>query len=78
MADGTETTSQALGARIDTLEMRVMYQDDVIDNLNTVIVAQWSRLDQLLGQIARLENRLRDAQDNAAQAAHDEPPPPHY
>lgn len=78
MADLAETTSQALGARIDTLEMRVTYQDEVIEELNKVIVEHWSKFDQLLGRIARLENRVTDAQDNAGRDGHDEPPPPHY
>lgn len=73
-----ETTAQALGARIDTLEMRVAYQDQVIEDLNNVIVGHWNRFDQLQGQIARLETRIREGQDNAGRSIDDEPPPPHY
>ncbi len=78
MADVMETTLQALGARIDTLEMRVTYQDQVIEDLNTVIVEQWSKFGQILGRIERLEHRIRDVQDGAGQDGYDEPPPPHY
>lgn len=78
MADVTETTLDGLGARIDTLEMRIAYQDDVIEDLNKVIVEQWSKFDQMLGRLERLESRIRDSQDNAGQDGYDEPPPPHY
>ena len=67
-----------MGARIDTLEMRVAHQDDVIDQLNKVVVDQWTKIDQLLGRLGRLENRVSDPQDTGTQDGHVEPPPPHY
>jgi len=78
MTNGTGTMLQTIDARLDTLEVRVAHQDQVIDDLNTVIVAQWSKIDQALGRIARLENRLRDALETAGNDGQDEPPPPHY
>jgi SlyX protein len=78
MTNVPDTALQTLGSRIDTLEMRVTYQDDVIEKLNTVIVEQWSKFDHLLGRLERLENRVRETQDNAGQGGYDEPPPPHY
>lgn len=78
MADDRDRALQKLGARIDTLEMRIAYQDDVIEQLNTVIVEQWNKLDQMRGLIDRLESRLLDAQAGSAQNPYDEPPPPHY
>jgi len=68
----------SLAARIDTLEMRLTYQDTMIEDLNTVIVAQWAKLDQMQNQIRRLEARLQDAQTSMGQNPYDEPPPPHY
>ena len=78
MADEPETTVHTLGARIDTLEMRVAYQDEVIETLNKVIVEHWSKFDQVMGRMERLESRLREAQDSLGQDRFDEPPPPHY
>lgn len=78
MADDQETLAGALGARIDALEMRLTYQDDVIERLNKVVVEQWSKLDHALLRIARLEVQLREAQQNMTSDGHDEPPPPHY
>jgi SlyX protein len=73
------TELQTLAGRIDNLEMRGTFQDEVIEELNKVIIAQWGKLDQALARIERLETRIRDAQDSAAgQNPYDEPPPPHY
>lgn len=78
MTTPSQTTSRTLEARIDSLEMRLTYQDDVIEDLNKVIVAQWAKLDQMQGRIGRLESRLQDNQANNGQNPYDEPPPPHY
>ena len=78
MAEVRKTAVQALEARVDNLETRVTYQDDVIERLNKVIIEQWTKLDQALWRIARLETQLREAQTNAGADGHDEPPPPHY
>jgi SlyX protein len=69
---------QDLAARIDNLEMKLTYQDDVIEGLNTVIIKQWSAIEQLQRRIEGLERRVLEAQDDAAPDPRDEPPPPHY
>jgi SlyX protein len=71
MSDGKE-----LSDRIDTLEARVMYQDDTIESLNETITAQWREIDALKRQIARLGERLEQAQ-TVTDGPADEPPP-HY
>ena len=76
MAD--QTRDLALAERLDTLEMRITYQDDMIEQLNKVIVKQWHTLTQAQGRIERLEQRIRETLDSGAQSAGDEPPPPHY
>ena len=76
MAD--QTRASALAERLDTLEMRITYQDDMIEQLNTVIVKQWHTLTQAQGRIERLEQRIRESQDSGAQSTGDDPPPPHY
>jgi len=71
MSDGKE-----LGARIDALEARLMYQDDTIEVLNQTITAQWREIDALKRQIARLGEQLEQTQAST-ETAGDEPPP-HY
>jgi SlyX protein len=71
MSDGKD-----LGARIDALEARLMYQDDTIEVLNQTITAQWREIDALKRQIARLGEQLEQTQAST-ETAGDEPPP-HY
>jgi SlyX protein len=78
MANADEFSVHAQGARIDALEMRVTYQDELIEQLDKVIIAQWTRLDQALGLIQRLEGLVAEGRDGAGQGTRDEPPPPHY
>jgi SlyX protein len=76
MAD--ETDGALMAARLDALETRVAYQDQVIEELNKAVVEQWNTLDALRRRIEGLQERIRDIQDRAAPDQRDEPPPPHY
>ena len=67
---------QTLSARIDTLETRLTFQDETIETLNNTITAQWQQIDALTRQVAGLNERLQQAENNAS-GARDEPPP-HY
>jgi len=68
--------SKTLSERIDTLEMRLAYQDDTIETLNQTITAQWKQIDALTRQIAQLSERLQEAEANAPGPANERPP--HY
>lgn len=65
-----------LGERIDTLEIRIAYQDDTIETLNQTITAQWKQIDALMRKIAELGEQLQDAEANAPGPANERPP--HY
>lgn len=67
-----------LTARIDALEVRVAYQDEIIEDLNTTIVAQWKQIDMLTRQVASLIDRIQEAEHKAGSPSAPEPPPPHY
>ena len=62
-------------ARLDALEMRVAYQDQVIEDLNQAIIDQWKQIDSLRRQLAEILNRVREVEDGSAAP---ERPPPHY
>jgi SlyX protein len=64
--------------RLDTLEVRIAFQDDTIEVLNTTVTAQWAEIDALKRQIARLNDRLHEAESRGSGRAEPEPPPPHY
>ena len=65
-----------LGERIDTLETRLTYQDETIEQLNQTITAQWKQIDALTRQFAELKERLQEAEANAPGAGNERPP--HY
>ncbi|MBF9233330.1 SlyX family protein [Microvirga alba] len=72
------TDTEALNARIDRLEMRLTHQEEVIEDLNKTVTAQWKQIDSLTRQLANLRDRLQEAEDSAGLVPHREPPPPHY
>jgi SlyX protein len=64
--------------RLDALEIRLAYQDEIIETLNKTVTAQWMQIDALRREIARLTDQVRDAENRTSPAAQPEPPPPHY
>ena len=67
---------KALSERIDLLETRLTFQDETIETLNKTITAQWQQIDALTRQVAALNERLQEAENNAPGATDE--PPPHY
>ncbi len=70
------TEIDALSARIETLEVRIAYQDRTIEVLNSTITDQWKRVDDLVRQLARLSDRLEQAEAREQPAPMEKPP--HY
>jgi len=67
---------KALSDRIDTLESRLMFQDETIETLNKTITDQWLKIDVLTRQVIALGQRLQEAEAHAPDNL--EQPPPHY
>ena len=67
---------KSLSERIDALESRLMFQDEMIETLNKTITEQWLKIDALTRQVAHLSERLLEAETRAPGATND--PPPHY
>jgi SlyX protein len=67
---------KALGDRIDTLEVRLTFQDDAIETLNKTITEQWLKIDALTRQLAHLNERLQEAETQVPGTANERPP--HY
>jgi SlyX protein len=70
------TDVNGLSERIDTLEMRLAYQDVTIETLNQTITAQWVEIDRLTRQVAELKERVRENESNVSGPSNE--PPPHY
>jgi SlyX protein len=65
-------------ARLDALETRLAYQDEVIEDLNKTVTAQWKEIDRLTREVGTLSERVARAEEGGGGDAADEPPPPHY
>jgi SlyX protein len=67
-------------SRLDELESRLAFQDDLIESLNRVVARQDRELASLAQRVKELEARLTDLADAASQpggsAGHEVPP--HY
>jgi SlyX protein len=67
---------KALSDRIDTLEVRLTFQDDAIETLNKTITAQWLQIDALTRQLVHLTERLQETETQMPATSNE--PPPHY
>lgn len=70
--------TEAVNARLEALEVRVAYQDQVIEDLNQTVIDQWKKIDSLRRQLNELLDRVQEVEDSSASTRAPEPPPPHY
>lgn len=70
--------TEALNARIDALEVRAAYQDQMIEDLNQTVIEQWKKVESLRRQLAELLDRVQEVEDSSTSSSTPEPPPPHY
>lgn len=65
--------------RLDELESRLAFQDDVIESLNDVVARQDREIVRLGRRLAELEAKIEEvATSHSSQAAEGHEPPPHY
>ncbi|HEY8575708.1 MAG TPA: SlyX family protein [Devosia sp.] len=62
--------------RLETLETRIAFQDQTIEELNATITAQWQQIDLLTRKLQMVEEQVRSGVHIADPAT--EAPPPHY
>jgi SlyX protein len=68
-----------LEKRLDELESRIVFQDDLIESLNEVIARHDREIISISGQLKALFTRISDLADTAAPGASAEDEiPPHY
>lgn len=74
----TQSDRKILEERIDALESRNLFQDDVIEQLSEELAVHQTQLSELKVQIQLVANRLKDAGSLSSGKDDVEPPPPHY
>jgi uncharacterized coiled-coil protein SlyX len=76
MSNTNMSDAKTLSDRIDSLEIRLTFQDATIETLNQTITAQWKQIDTLTRQLAELKERLQEAESNTSGPVNERPP--HY
>ena len=71
---------QDIDARLDELESRLAFQDDLIESLNEVIARQDRDLSRMAQQLKDLSTKISDLSESGAAPSHpaDHEIPPHY
>jgi SlyX protein len=64
--------------RLESLEIRLTYQEEMIETLNATVTAQWAQIDALKRELARLGDRMQEAESRAGTTAQPDQRPPHY
>lgn len=68
--------TEDLRARLDDLEMRYAFQQEMLDSLNDVVTNQWAEIDRLSSTIDVLKERLGHNGD--VEPEDPDQRPPHY
>ena len=63
--------------RLNELEAKLAFAEDMIESLNQIVVRQQDQLDSMQQQLRLLHQRMQDAAPDDARSPRDEIPP-HY
>lgn len=69
---------QMLENRIEELEMKIAFQEQLLDELNHALVQQQFDIDKMQVQLCYMANKLKDFQSSNIASQSEETPPPHY
>lgn len=64
--------------RIMALEVKLAFQEDLVDTLNQVLIRQQQQVDLLQQQLRVLYQQLKSLQPSNIADVSQEAPPPHY
>ena len=68
----------ALETRIDALESRNVFQDDLVEQLSQELAIHQVQMADLKQQLTLMASRLKDASATQSTVQEIEPPPPHF
>ncbi len=64
--------------RLTELEIKLAFQEELVETLNQIVVGQQRELDLLQGQVRLLYQQLKSLQPSDIASVGEEAPPPHY
>ena len=73
-----EMNFKVIEERINILESRNLFQDDIIEQLSEELAVHQAQIAELKEQIQLVANRLKDSGSLSSGKDEIEPPPPHY
>lgn len=65
-------------SRLTDIELHIMQQEDTLQQLNEVVIAQQKTIDQLARDMEFLKQKLRALTPSDVKDLSEEVPPPHY
>jgi SlyX protein len=68
---------QATEERLEQLEIKLSYAEDLLDSLNTLVARQQDQIDRLLREVAELRRQRSEEPSQTFRSLRDELPP-HY
>ena len=72
------STTEALQQRIEALEIKAAYADDLLEELNLTIYKQQQQIDRLIGMLRDLQQRMPEQGGGASVRNLRDQLPPHY
>ena len=80
ITEPTHNLAALLEERLDALESRNIFQDDVIEQLSEELAIHQEKIAELKGQLLLMSTRLKEANSAMPESGQDmiEPPPPHF
>ncbi len=64
--------------RLAELETKLMFQENLVEQLNQAVIDQQFVIDKMQTQLRYLANKLKDMQPSNIASRTEETPPPHY
>ena len=72
------TPHDTLEQRLEALEIKASFTEDLVDKLDQIITAQQRTLDALVAELRALRNQAANASEGSAQRNLRDELPPHY
>ena len=76
--EACDDTMHFLEQRLDALESRTVFQEDIIEQLSEELALHQVKISELKEQLKLMANRIKDVGNEPSGADEIEPPPPHY